>query len=109
VPEQSPAQPVNVAFEFGVGVSVTPVPKSNVIEQVGPQSIPAGVELTEPAPVPFFVTVSACCGWLLKFAATECAASIVTMHVLVPEHPDPDQPVNTEPMSGVAVSVTTMP
>ena len=42
-------------------------------------------------------------------AVTECAASIVTMQVPVPVHPEPDHPLNTEPAFGVAVNVTTVP
>ena len=34
---------------------------------------------------------------------------MVTMQVPVPVQPDPDQPVKSEPTSGVAVSVTTAP
>jgi len=41
-----------------VGVRVTVVPCGNELEQVVPQSTPAGELLTEPVPVPLFVTVS---------------------------------------------------
>src|SRR3954447_6782754 len=110
VPEHpEPDQPVKVLFESGVAVNVTSLSKSNVIEQVAPQSIPAGLDATEPVPVPFLLTSSVCCGWSLKFAVTLCAASIVTTHVPVPEQPEPVQPVNTDPKFGVAVSVTTVP
>ena len=34
---------------------------------------------------------------------------MVTWQVPVPEHPDPDQPVNVEEISGVAVNVTGVP
>jgi hypothetical protein len=79
VPEQpEPDQPVNVELTDGVAVSVTTVPASKVIEQVGPQSIPVGLDDTEPVPVPLLETFSCCCGWLLKVAVTACAASIVT-------------------------------
>ncbi len=107
VPEHpSPIQPVKVELTDGVAVNVTTVPASNVIEQVGPQSIPVGLEDTEPVPVPFLETFSCCCGWLLNVAVTACAASIVTWQVPVPEQPEPDQPVNVEPRAGVAVNVT---
>src|SRR4051812_19837807 len=63
VPEHpAPDHPANVEFASGVAVNVTSVLKSNVIEHVGPQSIPAGVEVTEPVPVPFLATSSVCCG-----------------------------------------------
>ena len=42
-------------------------------------------------------------------AVTEVAPLIVTVHGPVPEHPPPDQPVNTEPVSAVAVRVTDVP
>ena len=45
---------------------------------------------------------------ILKVAVTFCAEFIVTVHVPVPEHA-PDQPVNVELASAVAVSVTEAP
>jgi hypothetical protein len=42
-------------------------------------------------------------------AVTFLWAFMVTVQVPVPEHPPPDQPVNTEPVTGQAVSVTTAP
>jgi len=45
----------------------------------------------------------------LKFAVTAIAAVTVTVHVPVPVQPPPLQPVNVEPSSGIAVSVTTVP
>ena len=40
---------------------------------------------------------------------TVVAAETVTVHVPVPEHPPPLQPVKVEPATGVAVSVTAVP
>jgi hypothetical protein len=58
VPEQPlPVHPLKTELEFGVAVNVTLVPALKFAEQVGPQSIPAGAELTLPPPVPFTVTV----------------------------------------------------
>ena len=66
--------------------------------------IPTGALATAPAPVPACVTVSGkLCS--VKVAVTAVAAVMVTVHGPVPEHP-PDQPVNVEPVAGVAVSVT---
>ena len=60
VPEQpSPLQPAKVDSEAGDAVSVTDVPSANEAEQLEPQSIAAGEEVTEPDPVPDFVTVRA--------------------------------------------------
>jgi hypothetical protein len=44
----------------------------------------------------------------LKFALTDFAASMVTLHAPVPLHA-PLQPANVEPESGVAVKLTTVP
>ena len=49
-------------------------------------------------------------GLAVKVAHTSLSASNGgTEQVSVPEHPAPFQPVNVEPLSGVAVSVTTVP
>jgi hypothetical protein len=42
----------------------------------------------------------------VKVAVTFLAADIVTVHVPVPEHPSPDQPVKVEPVVALAVNVT---
>jgi hypothetical protein len=70
--------------------------------------IPAGLELTEPVPVPFLDTsrVLVC---RVNVAVTDLAAVMDTMQVPVPEQPPPDQPVKSEPVDGVAVSVTEVP
>jgi len=79
-----------------------------VVEHVAPQAIPAGLEDTEPDPLPLLetFTLNVC---KVKVAVTEVAAVIETTHVPVPEHPPPDQPVNVEPVEGVAVRVTEVP
>ena len=46
---------------------------------------------------------------LAKVAVTAWSELIVTVHVPVPQHPPPDQPVKLEPDPGEAVSVTTAP
>src|SRR5437867_1143788 len=57
VPKQPPPlQPVKVEPVAGVAVSVTKVPLSNEAEQVTPQSIPGGLEVTVPLPEPSRVT-----------------------------------------------------
>jgi hypothetical protein len=46
----------------------------------------------------------------LKVAVTDCAALIVTVHVVAaPEQPPPLQPVNAEPLLGASVNVTNVP
>src|SRR5688572_25198219 len=58
-PEQSPDQPVKVAFAPGVATSVTPAPEATFALQVAPQSIVPGGELaTVPVPLPAFETES---------------------------------------------------
>jgi hypothetical protein len=73
--------------------------------QLAPHEIPAGFDVTVPLPVPAFATVSVnCCS--VNVAATDTAASIVTMHVPVPVQPPPLHPLNTESDAGAAVNVT---
>jgi hypothetical protein len=48
-------------------------------------------------------------GMPAKFAVTDRSAFIVTVQVVSETASHPLQPVNTEPKSGVAVSVTTVP
>lgn len=59
VPEQAPLQPTKTELAVGVAVRVTWVPASKVAEQVAPQLIPAGEEMTVPLPVPLFATFKA--------------------------------------------------
>jgi hypothetical protein len=58
VPLQAPDQPANVELLFGAAVSVTLVPLVTLVLHVAPQSIPAGLLVTVPAPVPALWTVS---------------------------------------------------
>src|SRR3954451_9376811 len=109
VPEQpAPVQPVKSEPVSGVAVSVTLVPWSKPLEHVAPQSIPAGLELTDPVPVPSVETFRVSV-FRANVAVTERAWSMVTGQVPVPEQPAPVQPVKSEPVSGVAVSVTDVP
>jgi len=64
--------------------------------------------VTVPAPVPDFVTVRLYTV-VAKVAVTEVAAFIVMVHVPVPEHPPPNQPVKVYPLVGDAVNVTDVP
>jgi hypothetical protein len=62
-PEQLPLQPANVELGSGEAVRVTGVPPAKFAEQVLPQSIPAGLLLTLPDPLPARDTerVNPCC------------------------------------------------
>jgi hypothetical protein len=103
VPEQAPLQLAKTEPAAAVAVRVT-VPGGTDCEQVAPQLMPAGLLVTVPEPVPFFVTVKVT-GVAVKVAVTEAAA--VTAHVPVPEHA-PLQPAKVEPAAGAAVRVTTV-
>jgi len=52
-------------------MSVSGVPASNEAEQVGPQSIPAGVLDTVPEPVPFLAMLNVT--GVVKVAVTVCS------------------------------------
>src|SRR5438552_4135686 len=88
-------------------VSVTATRLATLAIQLAPHVIPAGVLVTVPLPVPALLTVRATVG--VKVAVTVVAAVRVTLHTPVPVQPPPLQPVKTEPLAGVAVSVTTVP
>jgi hypothetical protein len=107
VPLHAPLQPVKVEVPSGAAVNVTSVPASKSALQVAPQSIPRGEELTDPPPVPVFVTLRAC-GIFVKAADTDLAPSIVTTQLPVPLHA-PFQPVNVDVPSGDVVKVTSVP
>jgi hypothetical protein len=109
VPEHPPPlHPAKVEDPPGVAVSVTTVPDVKSAAQTVPQFTPAGADDTVPDPVPVRATVRVC-GASANVAVTVAAAFIVTTHVLVPEHPAPDHPVNVDDAPGAAVSVTTVP
>jgi len=107
VPEHAPVQPVKIESEVGAAASETEVPALKFAAQVLPQEIPAGVDNTEPLPVPAFATVSANT-FFVKVAVTDFAAVIETVQAPEPEHA-PAQPVKTESEVGVAVRVRLVP
>jgi hypothetical protein len=53
-----PVQPVKSDRRFGVAVSVTTVALLNAAEQVPPQSIPTGLEVTVPPTSPLLLTLN---------------------------------------------------
>src|SRR5690242_17083769 len=70
--------------------------------------MPAGFDVTVPAPLPALVTVSANrCS--VNVAVTVVAAVIVVVHGFVPVQPPPDHPVHVEPVAAAAVNVTAWP
>ena len=94
VPVHAPDQPVKVDAVSGVAVRRTNEPLLKLAEQVAPQVIPKGDEVTVPAPAPALLTVRV--HWAAKFAVTVLARSMVRAQVVVPVHA-PDQPVNADP------------
>lgn len=58
VPLQAPLQPTKDEVESGAAVRVTLVPERYCAEQVAPQSMPVGDDVTEPDPVPAFARVN---------------------------------------------------
>jgi hypothetical protein len=107
VPEHAPDQPVKLEPAAGTAVSVTSVPLRKSCAQVAPQSMPAGLELMVPAPLPILSTLRVK-GRRAKVAVADRSSLIVSVHVPVPEHA-PDHPVNVEPLPAVVVSVTDVP
>ena len=68
--------------------------------------MPLGLEVIVPLPDLLTESVKVC---TLNVAVTDLAASIVTVHVPVPEQPAPLQPTKAEPTAGLAVRVTLTP
>jgi hypothetical protein len=109
VPLHAPPQPAKVEPESGVAAKLTTVPLAKLAEHVVPQEIPEGVLVTVPVPLPLLDTVRVKGpAFALKFAPTDFAASMVTLHAPVPVQA-PLHPANVEPESGVAVKFTTVP
>ena len=58
LPVQAPLHPVKDEPLDAAGLRVTTVPEANAAAHVAPQLTPAGEDVTVPAPVPLFPTVS---------------------------------------------------
>lgn len=70
--------------------------------------IPAGFDVTVPAPLPSLLAVTVC--WTsVNVAVTMLAAVTDRMQGAVPVQPLPDHPVNVEWVLGDAVNVTFWP
>jgi hypothetical protein len=108
--ESHPLQPLKRERRSGAAVNVTVVPETKRAEQVPPQLIPAGFDVTVPSPRSKFdfCTVSVNCG-MLNVARTVREAVRLTVHVVPETASHPDQPANTEPDAAAAVSVTCVP
>jgi len=108
VPVHAPLQPAKSELPAAEAVKVTMVPLVNEVEQVAPQSMPAGELVTVPLPVPALVTVSANDG-SENVAVTDRAALIATVQVDAVPVQLPVQPPKIEPPDDAAVSVTEVP
>lgn len=104
VPVHAPLHPVKVEPTSGVAVRVTVVPWGKVAEHVAPQSMPAGLLVTVPEPVPVLPTVTV--RTISKVAVTVVSALIAKVHVPVPVQPPPLHPVKVELAPAVAVRIT---
>ena len=95
VPEQpAPFQPAKAEFESAAAVSVTDVPGEKVLEQLFTgQSMPAGLLVILPLPVPVTSTTSR--GSLLKAVVTCLSESMSRTHEPVPVQA-PLQPENKD-------------
>ncbi len=109
VPLQAPLQPVKVEPAAGVAVRVTVVPLGKAAEHMVPQSIPAGLLVTLPLPLPALVTVRVKVVTSEKVAVTNLLASMTTVQVVAVPLQAPLQPVKVEPEAGAAVRVTVVP
>jgi hypothetical protein len=105
LPLQAPLQPMKLMPWVGVAVSVTGVPLVKLALHVDGQLIPAGLLTTVPLPVKLTASVKFNC---TNVAATDCAEFIVTLQVPVPLQALA-QPLNFQPLAGVAVRVTCVP
>src|SRR5262249_59685319 len=88
--------------------SETLVPCPNCAEQVEPQSIPPGLLVTVPDPVPAFETDSVRCP-SKKIAVTDLAPSMTTVQVVPIAEQSPLQAAKVEFAPALAVSVTCVP
>ena len=87
VPVQAPLQPAKLLPADGLAVSVTLVLALKFAEQVAPQSIPAGLLVTVPEPLPDLATLRA-------KGPTDCPAR--TRRTWMPK-PKPSSTLQTKP------------
>jgi hypothetical protein len=112
LPVQVPDHPEKVVPVEGTAVNTTLAPLVKSAVQVPGQSIPAGLLVTVPEPLPVLSTVSAIvvgAGFAANVALTLSAAFIETVHVAALPLQAPVQSVNLEPVVGASVSLTDVP
>jgi hypothetical protein len=98
---------VNVDPDAALAVNVTMVPLTYGSEQSDPHVIPAGLDVTVPAPRSAWFTFRMTSS--LNVAVTVRAAFMDTVHVAPAEVSHPVHPVNVDPDAALAVNVTVMP
>src|SRR5215475_1107636 len=109
-PAQAPVQPANTELPVAIAFSVIEVPLVNVLVQSGGQLIPRAGAETMPVPPGFVAwTVTVRVTIRTNVAVTDLGALIVTVQELLCPLQSPPQPMKTELVSAVAVSVTVVP
>jgi hypothetical protein len=109
VPLHTPDHPANVEPDLGVAFSVNEVPLEKLATQVVPQSIPEGLLVIVPDPVPTLCSAIRIWGIVgLNMAITEALEFSVNVQGVVPPQA-PYHPPKVESELGVAVSVTDVP
>jgi hypothetical protein len=110
LPEQAPVQPTKALPEAAEAVRVTAVPFAYDWLQVPApaQSMPAGFEVTDPAPPTVTCSASICTAGA-KLAATLCVVLIASTQLDAPPEHAPLHPRNAWPDAGAAFSVTIVP
>ena len=103
-----PLQPVKMFKSAGVAVSVTTVSLSKGAEQVEPQLIPLGAEVTVPLPMPDLSTVRKKRS-RVKTGVTDRDPFMVTLQISTLVESHPLQLSNVDPATGDAVRVNAVP
>ena len=106
-PEQVPSNPANFESASAAADRVTAVSTGKIVPQVPGQSMPAGLEVTRPTPLPAVTTVTLNVGISANAAETDAGAVRRSEHD-GPVHP-PEKPANVEPTVAEAVKVTAVP
>jgi hypothetical protein len=104
-----PDHPTNVEPVAAVAESVTIAPDVSAALQTVPQlMVVPSDDTTVPLPLPAGVTEIEF-GAVVNVAVSDTGPETVTVHVPVPVQLAPDHPLRSDPLAGVAVSVTIVP
>jgi hypothetical protein len=108
-PLQSPDHALNTCPEVGVAVSVTLAPSSKLALQAEPQSMPVGVERTEPLPATATTKSKRVGAVAMNCAVAVRSWLIDTVHLVLAPVQEPPQAEKLWPACGMGVSVTEVP